>query len=298
MAEKKGIRFKGHETFAIREGWINKGIAAAEKNPGVFGSNFGADELGVGPNMAKAIRYWLKCAGLIVENPKKGVVLTGLGKLIWEYDSYIEDMFTLWILHSRIALNYEQATAWNLFFNRFGYEEFEKSDLVAEMKEFALLAAEELSLEKKISEKSIESDCDTILHMYVKRQDKNGTPEEKNVSPFGKLELIKNIDNRYVRKQPDLNRIPEEALLYLLAEYMQGKNSVHMEELLTAPNGPGRILQLKRNGLMELLEKLAAKDLIAMNRTAGLNMIYFGEKNSGSKMPAQEAVEMYYRATK
>lgn len=289
LAERKGIRFKGHETFTIREGWINKGLTEINENPWVFNTNYGADALGMGPNMAKALRYWFKCAELIDEKPKEGVLLTEVGKLILKNDPYIEDIFTLWLIHCRIAANARQATAWNLFFNRFSYEEFDKNELVGEMKELALLAAEEVSPEKKVAEASVVSDCDAILHMYVKRSRENGTPEEKNVSPFAKLELLKLIDGKYVRKQPDLNRLPEAVVLYLLADCLGEQTSINMDELLTVENGPGKLLQLKRNALAELLEKLEKKEQVIMNRTAGLNMIYLPKKRS-----AEDIVELYY----
>lgn len=290
MTEKKGIRFRGHETFTLREGWLNKGLMEVEKNPRLFSENFGADALGVGPNMAKAIRYWLKCAGLTTEIPQKGTELTAVGKTILKKDPYIEDCFTLWLIHCRITANYGQATAWNLFFNRFSYEEFDKSELVREMKEMVSFLTGEISPEKKVAEKSVEEDCDAILHMYVKKEDKSVTPEEKNSSPFAKLGLIKIMEGKYSRRQPDLNRLPEEILLYLLTDCIGEKKSMNMDELLTVFNGPGKLLQLRRNGLMELLEKLEIKEYIIINRTAGLNMVYLAEK-----MTAAGVVEAYYR---
>ena len=50
------IKLKGHETFTIREGWLDKGLKAVSDNGKVFSENYGADALGVGSNMAKAIR--------------------------------------------------------------------------------------------------------------------------------------------------------------------------------------------------------------------------------------------------
>ena len=46
-------RFKGHESFILREGWLNKGMREVRNDPFVFSQNYGADVLGVGPNMAK-----------------------------------------------------------------------------------------------------------------------------------------------------------------------------------------------------------------------------------------------------
>lgn len=286
MAEKKGVRFKGHESFTLREGWLNKGLYAVAENPRVFFDNYGADALGVGPNMAKAIRYWLRCAGLIDENPKEGAMLNEAGSLILKKDPYLEDLFTLWLLHCRIAANRSQATAWNLFFNEFGYEEFEKQQLVSEMKQLAFQAANG----KKVAERSIEDDCEAILHMYLKKSDKAGTPEEKNVSPFGRLELLKAGEGIYFRRQPDLRGLPEDIVFYLLAEGLRELKSVSLDELLTVKDGPGRLLQLKRTALTELLEKLEVRQKITINRTAGLNMVYMEKKPAGIQV-----MQEYYK---
>ena len=92
------IKLKGHETFALREGWLNKGLAKVDANPKVFSENYGADALGVGSNMAKAIRYWLKAGKFMEEPPKEGAKLTDIGQIIFKEDKYLEDVFSLWIL--------------------------------------------------------------------------------------------------------------------------------------------------------------------------------------------------------
>ena len=82
---QKKIRLKGHETFILREGWLAKGIRAVAGNPKVFSEFAGADALGVGTNMAKAIRYWLRASGLTLET-KGGTVLSGFGNQVLQYD--------------------------------------------------------------------------------------------------------------------------------------------------------------------------------------------------------------------
>ena len=37
------IKLKGHETFTIREGWLDKGLKAVSDNGKVFSENYGAD---------------------------------------------------------------------------------------------------------------------------------------------------------------------------------------------------------------------------------------------------------------
>ena len=87
------IKLKGHETFALREGWLNKGLAKVDANPKVFSENYGADALGVGSNMAKAIRYWLKAGKFMEEPPKEGAKLTDIGQIIFKEDKYLKIYF-------------------------------------------------------------------------------------------------------------------------------------------------------------------------------------------------------------
>ena len=60
-------RLKGHESFILREGWITKALFAIDRDPLLFTVSAGADALGVGTNMAKSIRYWMRTAGLTDE---------------------------------------------------------------------------------------------------------------------------------------------------------------------------------------------------------------------------------------
>ena len=104
------IKLKGHETFTIREGWLDKGLKAVSDNGKVFSENYGADALGVGSNMAKAIRYWLKAGKFIEESPKNGANLTDIAKIIKDNDEYLEDSFALWIYHINLVFNKDMAT--------------------------------------------------------------------------------------------------------------------------------------------------------------------------------------------
>lgn len=97
------IRLKGHEKFHLREGWIAKGLYGVSKNAKVFTGNEGTDQLGVGTNMVKSIKYWMLAMGLIGEEQRNGAELTEFGKMILKYDAFLEDDLSLWLLHSHIA---------------------------------------------------------------------------------------------------------------------------------------------------------------------------------------------------
>lgn len=286
MGMKNKVRFKGHESFIIREGWLNKGIQEVNRNPKLFFENYGADDLGVGPNMAKSIRYWLRCCGFLDESKRTKITLSDLGKMILEKDSYFENPLSFWIAHCRIAGNQGQATAWKIFFNDFDYEEFTKEEMEREI----LTIARRIAGEQKFSEKSVVDDCDAILRMYSKKKIAASSPEEKNISPFGALGLLKYSNGIYSKTQPDLNHIPPEVVLYLMVERIGADRGINIDELLRISGGPGKILNMKRTGLVELLEKLEATGAITMNRTAGLDMVYIPAGITWEKV-----LENYYK---
>ena len=128
------IRLKGHEKFHLREGWITKGLFGVQNNPRIFTGNDGSEQLGVGTNMVKSIKYWMLAMGLISEDQRNGAILTPMGSLIASYDAYVEDYFTLWLLHSHIAKNEYRSIVWYLFFNKCDVDEFTKEEIYAVVK--------------------------------------------------------------------------------------------------------------------------------------------------------------------
>ena len=117
------MRFRAHETFFIRKGWLSKGMKYVSQNPSVFvdSENKATDVLGIGSNMVKSLRYWLQVTGLTSEpnSGKRYQSFTDLGKSIFTNDRYIEETGTLCLLQYKIASNYEGVTAWYYFFNEF-----------------------------------------------------------------------------------------------------------------------------------------------------------------------------------
>ena len=67
------MKFRAHDTFFIRKGWLSKGMRCVAKKPDVFidKNENPMDILGLGANMVKALRYWLQVTGLTSE-PQKG----------------------------------------------------------------------------------------------------------------------------------------------------------------------------------------------------------------------------------
>ena len=66
------MKFSGHETFAIREGWLHKGLKLLIEEPELLYDEYVADFLGVGKNMSRSIRHWLEVTGLAEREAGKG----------------------------------------------------------------------------------------------------------------------------------------------------------------------------------------------------------------------------------
>ena len=269
---KRKYRLKGHESFILRDGWLTKGIQAVEKDNGVFSKNSGADALGVGTNMAKAIRYWMRTAGVTRDVPQKGVQLTEIGKTIAKYDPYIEDPFTLWILHCKIAGNFEQATAWNVFFNKMDLTSAFTRDDMFKMEQELIL---EETGEEEVSERSLRDDCTAILSMYSEKGDQGDDPEDKRISPFEELGLISRVaKGKYVKTRPIMNKLDPLVILFLIMEELNTNGSMQIDYTTDGYNMPGKLLNLNRIIVNDFLDTLQMKKFIIVNRTAGLDIIY------------------------
>mgnify|MGYP000842795316 FL=1 len=212
--DKKDYRLKGHESFTLREGWLTKGLNAVHENPTVFSENSGADALGVGTNMAKSIRYWLRTAELTEEHQREGVTLTEYGDLIFRKDPYFEDIFSLWVIHANISRNFKLATSWNIFFNNIDVTSFKREELISMMTENII----NITGDTTPPERSITDDCAAILQMYTENGDAASDPEEKRTSPFSALGFLNKVDsNTFEKQHPAMDSIDPSLILYVIA---------------------------------------------------------------------------------
>ncbi len=275
------IRLKGHEKFHLREGWIAKGLYGVSANPRVFSGSDGTDQLGVGTNMVKSIKYWMLAMGLIKEGQKNGAELTDLGKMILKYDPFLEDDLSLWLLHSYIAKNDFRSTVWYLFFNKCQAEEFTKEELYTVLRKELISYAETDSF----PESSLKDDIDVLLNMYSK-DTKNDDPEDKNKCPLASLKLIKKEGDVYYRQQPDMRHFRDEIILYELGNIFEEESSIGIDYVAELA---ANIYHLSRVAVNTILDRLDNAGYITVNRTAGLDEIYPNKKISVKKI-----IEDYY----
>lgn len=273
------MKFRGHETFFIRKGWLYKGMSNVVKEPGVFQGAAGnpMDVLGIGANMVKSLRYWLTTTKLTSEPKagKKNQNLTELGKIVFENDAYMEEIGSIWLVHYMLATNAEEATSWYVFYNEFNKNEFSLEDFHSAVVKYVRMQ-DSVAIP---SDRVIEDDFNCIVNTYVPRAKLNPTkvhPESNIDCPLGELALVDVIDKRngiYKKTVPKLDMIPQLILLSAIINSANGEKEIRISALQNDKFQIGKIFNLDSITLINALYRLEASELIKVIRTAGLDII-------------------------
>lgn len=251
------MKFSGHETFAIREGWLHKGLKLLIEEPELLYDEYVADWLGVGKNMSHSIRHWLEVTGLAERETGKGGPLkeTELGQLIYERDRYFVDIGTWWALHVNLVAPQTQVYTWKWFFNTFTHSRFEKSMCINR-----LMRNVENPQSRSPSEKTIERDVGCLLQSYARDIPiENKDPEDALECPFVELGLLSYFrTSRYYQVHQGEKEIPPHLLGYALSmafeESRTGKDTfdISVREAATHEGGPGRAFVLTSESILSL----------------------------------------------
>lgn len=289
------MKFRGHETFFIRKGWLSKGIKYVRRNADVFVSKKDKpmDVLGIGTNMVKSLRYWMTAVG-ITEEAKSGKriqKITKIGELISKYDRYLEEEGTLFLLQYKLASNIEEATSWFYFFNEFNMQEFTKEDFVRSLKAYM-----EMNYENSVAaERSYSEDFMCIINTYLPRyktSSKYQSPENNIACPLGELGLIDyaNKEKKIFKKTiADHYAIPPYLALAVIMDQANGQIEISLDDLLNKPRSIGKVYNLDIICLLDLLRKLERLDELKIIRTAGLDVVTIV-----SDMTTYECIEKFY----
>ncbi len=290
------MKFRAHETFFIRKGWLSKGIKNIEKSPMLFSDRSinPMDILGIGANMVKSLRYWLQAVGLTEEirAKKRKQVFTQIGEIILREDPYIEELGTLWLLQYELCKAEELATSWFYFFNEFPLNEFTKEDFVLGISNFVKLKGEE------VPSRSIEDDFNCIVNTYIPRYKLNAQkirPEDNMDCPFGELGLLdlQNGKKKVYRKTVPLkDSISPIILLACILAQADDAREISLQSILHGKGSVGKIFNLDVITLMDILGQAELQGYIRIVRTAGLDVIRISKEN----MKALDFVEEYYKS--
>lgn len=289
------MKFRAHDTFFIRKGWLSKGMkyvhvkndvfAAKDENP--------MDVLGIGANMVKALRYWLQAVGLTVEptSGKKIQSFTKLGNSVFVHDRYIEELGTLYLLQYKLASNKDEATAWYYFFNVFNMTEFSRDDFVDSILRWIKMEEGESG----VAIRSLNDDFSCIISTYLPRYKTNPSriaPENNIDCPFGELGLIDILSKEkktYRKAIPTANSINPWIALAVIVDQANGAKEVSLNELLAAPCNIGKVFNLDAITMLDVLYQIERLNKIKINRTAGLDVIRILDD-----LDFQKCVDAYY----
>ena len=292
------MKFRAHETFFIRKGWISKGMKYVSISPDVFISKEDnpMDVMGIGANMVKSLRYWLQAIGVTQEpsSGKRTQALTPFGQLVFAHDKYIEEIGTLYLLHYKLASNKDMATSWYYFFNEFSLSDFSKDDFSTQISNYIKIEDDTAS----VALRSIEDDFTCIINTYVPRYKTmpNKISAENNIDcPFGEMGLIDIIKKEkrhtvYKKVVPSASTFNPWVILAVINDNANGNNELKLSELLTGENNIGRIFNLDSIAMLDILHDAEKTGEIKIVRTAGMDIIHLAHNYT-----FEECVEKYYQ---
>ena len=281
------MKFAGHETFHLRDGWLRNGLSIAD-DPGEGGllSPGGADAIGVGSNMIKSIRHWLNATMLTdqVVDKESGKVanVTELGDIIKKYDPYFQSDVTWWALHINLVNNPDFAYAWHWFFNDFKSNRFEKAYCIESLKR-------SLEYDPKLrcpAQKTLAKDVTAILASYaqnIPREDLN--PEDTKDCPFLRLGLLSfSRESGFYVPNYGTKRMPPTILGYsIVAGALDNafndnlkRISLTVTEVAALRSGPGRALYMRPEDVYDFAlnaEQALGEEWVKVSGMAGSRMI-------------------------
>ena len=293
VAEKEDVPkvghpiFSRHETFPPRNGWLKKGFDAIKADPEVFNREDAAILLGVGKNMAKAIRYWCLAFKLVEEKTDKATrtktlvpTLFGnslLGKNGW--DPYLEDVGSLWLLHWELLKRPGLATTWDFAFNQYRHPEFTQDDFLNELSEYAKQTWPDTSF----SEATLKNDVSCFARMYSKDDVSKNVSEETISSPFAELNLLTRLagGKHLAFHIGSKKNLPIDVIAAACFEYTDScvttERSISISKLLYGIGSPGLAFKLPESTVYGALDVLAAKrkDDLSISQTAGMIQLQF-----------------------
>ena len=269
MKTSNTYKFKKNESFYIRDGWFEKALnTIAISDESVFSKNNGSRMLGIGTNMAKSLKYWLLSAS-IVEVVSGKTFLSDFGKMILKYDRYFEDSFTRFLIHYNLCKNKFDCPIFYHFFNS-NIKKIKKNDLFEYL--IKMFEDEEVAIKADY----IEDDLSIFLKCYV-----NDViivnPEDNYNCPLSDLKLIKKTGGAIEKQKPSYNKLSC-LLIYYVVSNLYEYNSFNIEDSITEINSPCNVFNLDKNTYFQYLDELQKNGLITINKTAGLNTVYFEKK--------------------
>ena len=270
MNKTLNLKFKKNETFYLRDGWLEKAINAIYENKpnNIFSKNNGISILGIGSNMVKSLKYWLQASNVIISTNTK-TELSLFGELLYKYDRYLENQFSLFLVHYYLVKNMIECPLFYGLFN-IDIKTFTKNDFVS------VISSYFQSLDLAVKKEYLEDDTGVLLKSYI-NDSKGDNPEDNYVCPLAYLRLLEKKGDKYIKTKPIYQSLSYLIVYLCLVDLYEGQ-SFNIEDSIDEINSPIKIFNLDKNMYLQYLEEMKKNQLITINKTAGLNIVYFEEK--------------------
>lgn len=273
------MRFGGHQTFSIREGWLYKGLRVLREEPEIFGTDLLQDHLGVGKNMAKAIQHWLAATGLadVEAGPgrRRDLSPSTFGDLVWQSDRYMLHPATWWLVHVHLSFNRTHALTWNWFFNRFTSARFERATVVESLRRFLQITGSRMP-----SIRTLERDVACMLRSYAEVLPREITdPEDVLECPLVDLGLMTlSRHSGFFRVNREVKAVPFPVFGYVVSRSYalseeQRSLDISLSELTHGEGSPGRLFALSEEAVFDLVSGYEADGRLSISSQAGERVI-------------------------
>lgn len=292
------FRFSGHQTFAVRNGWLEKGVRLIQEDSDGFLADDAIVRLGVGKNMVESIKYWCLQTGLIQEGASSGAVTIGeLGSFLFGADGkdgvdpFLEDDASLWLLHHHIVTRAPQST-WSIVVNHYNKPEFTKEELQTFVARY--LADRNVS----VSSKTIERDVECFLHFYAGTRSK--VFEEGVDAPFTALGLVQPTSNTGLWRVNIgcKHNLPDALIAFVTLHFMvqTGEMALSLSRLLFDPLSPGQVFKLDQASFVDALLRLErdTKSLLRHDETAGMETVLYAGSRETAPRDAMKLLVGHY----
>lgn len=258
MIDPSEFHFAGHDTFHLRYTWLPKAADYLNNNPnGVSFSHHKLvmNELGIGKNMANALRHWSESSQLFERNyTTNHHQFSPIGRELFRFDPYLEQSDTNWLLHYLIVSNHKKNGLWFYLFNVFNEQIIIKEEFLFSVKNWF----KDQGIE--INERTLERDFQCCINMYDSSKVNSAKAAESILlSPLRELKLLKKVGENYHLRSLGNKEISSAMFSYCLLDYLNNEgdqNSTPFPDLLNGMKSPGRIFRLTESILIEYLKDL------------------------------------------
>lgn len=254
------LSFAGHESFICKQFWLKKGVDFMKHESNNFADDQAVVSLGVGKNMVRAIRFWLRAFGVTNESDQIseiGYYLFGeQGK-----DPYLESIGSIWLLHYHLVKT-SRATIYDLVFNEFRRAKpefrFEQLQKYIE-RHFHEIGS------SAYNENTVKRDIRVFLNNYLPPKFSRRSEIEDSFSGLlYELRLLKEITKEDIVREQQVTHytiqadhrenLPWQVVLYTILDNPNFSTTITFQDLYSSKNSPGSVFALSQEALYQKIQ--------------------------------------------